>query len=104
MSDPLESTKLDGAACVECGEDAFGVYAIAEGSRLEDRPLCGPCHDDLTTICPSCNYLVWQSDCQRVGYELYCNPCATRHPAVVGELAAQLAADQFRDEFNERRR
>jgi hypothetical protein len=100
----MDTTKLDGAACVECGEDAFAVYAIAEGSRLEDRALCGPCHDDLTTICPSCLYLVWQSDCQRIGYVLYCNGCAMRHPAVVGSLEAALKADEQQDAFNETRR
>ncbi len=98
MSDPLETTKYDGALCLICGDTAVAVYLIAEGSRLEDRALCGTCHDDLTTLCPSCNYLVWQSDCQRIGYDLYCNGCATRHPAVVGKLAAQLAADEWRDD------
>ena len=103
MSD-IDTTKYDGAECHECGDTAVAVYAIAEGSRLEDRALCGTCHDDLATQCPGCNYLVWQSDCQRIGYVLYCNPCAIRHPAVVGELAAQLAADEFRDDMNRSRR
>lgn len=103
MSD-MDTDRFDGAACHQCGADAVDVFAIAEGSRLEDRALCGPCHDDLTTICPGCEYLVWQSDCQRIGYTLYCNGCSTRHPAVVGSIEAAIKADEQQDAFNRTRR
>lgn len=94
----------DGAPCKHCGDDAVTVLTVAEGSRLIDVPLCGPCCDDAVTICPSCEYRVWQNDCTRIGSELYCEGCAAKHPVVVGDVMAGILADEQQDQFNRSRR
>jgi hypothetical protein len=103
MSD-MDTDRFDGAPCYTCGADAVGVFPIAEGSRIEDRAVCGQCADDFITICPGCDYHVWVNSCTRIGAELHCADCAAKHPVIVGATMAGIQADEDFDEFQQVRR
>lgn len=91
-----------GMACEGCGDAA--AESVRVQGRMSDVPLCRECLHDLTTICPQCAQRFWQGEGQRIeGNSLHCSRCAATHPVIVGELAAQLAADEARDEFNRTR-
>lgn len=107
MRDPRETTAMDGAACVICGDDAVWAPTIAEGSLLKDVPLCGDCTDDKTAICPGCDHRIWQADGVRVYStpDLYCRPCADKKEAAfVAGWLSEHRRDVNRDDFNDRRR
>jgi hypothetical protein len=97
----------DGRACHMCGDDAVWMPMIAEGSILVDRPLCGGCTDDLTTLCPTCDHRIWQADGVRIysSPDLYCRTCAEAHPAMRLSADRESRRDIARDDsFDGRRR
>lgn len=78
-SDPINTTRDDGAACAACGADAVGVAAITErDGAVHPHPLCGRCFNDAVTECPNCDRMIWQRDGVRVFVSptLYCRVCS----------------------------
>ena len=63
--------------------------------------------DDDRFQCPRCDGWMVDGDPGNVrapNKELICANCAQQDPVIVGELAAQLKADEIRDAFNRTRR
>lgn len=91
--DPINTTEAEGAACAVCGEDA--TCEVLPVGHLHPVPVCHDCQQDETTTCPGCDRVIWQDQGHRLeGPSLYCSDCYYTHPAVVGGLAAALAADE----------
>ena len=66
-----------------------------------------PIEDDDRFQCPRCEGWMVDGDPGNVrapNKELICANCAQQDPVIVGELAAQLKADEIRDAFNRTRR
>lgn len=101
MSSDMNTSAHDGAACASCGEDADYIAHLRDGENAAalDVPLCGDCGTARAANCPECERDFWQKDGYRIGKELRCGSCGSRHPLVCGDVLASLAAD----EFNERR-
>lgn len=102
--DPANTSKLDGASCALCGDDAVEVREV-EGKRL---PLCGSCCDEQITNCPDCQTTIFQANGVRVfsAPELYCHACSRTYPHMQAGYIQELRADETRDEdtFNRTRR
>jgi hypothetical protein len=105
MSD-MDTQAGSGAACHVCGDDAVWAPTIAEGSQLVDRPLCGACSDDLTTVCPGCYTRIWQKDGERVfvSSELECKGCYQSHFLIAEGRESASRADVRRDDETWERR
>ena len=92
MIDPVNQ---EGLACDRCGESA--IY-----ERIDHQPvaICDSCFQDQTDVCPECEQRFWMSAGYRIGSEMFCGDCGSKHPVVVGPVMAAIAAD----EMNTRRR
>lgn len=79
QTDPITSTKYDGAPCIECGEDA--VVAVLVQGRFHEVPLCGACADGKITECPGCDQTIWSKDGTRLfrSSSLFCPSCVSLH-------------------------
>lgn len=99
---PHASTHEGEIACSRCGEVA--VIGLLLQRHAHEVPFCGACADQVEE-CPSCQQMFWGPDGQRIlGNRHHCPVCAAKHPAVVGEVMAGIAADEQQDEFNRTRR
>lgn len=81
--DPLETTRDDGAACYECGDDA--VIGVLLQGHTHDVPLCGNCAENAVTDCAGCDQAIWSRHGIRLfsSSRLYCQRCVESVPGMV---------------------
>lgn len=62
--------------------------------------------DDDRFQCPGCDSWMLDGDPEnvRIGSQLICANCASKHPAIIGQLMSEILSDEQQDDFEQRRR
>lgn len=104
LHDPMNTTERDGEPCALCGEDAVTDARIVIQSQEQTIPICGRCYNEQLFTCPSCSMTFLSVDGERVfvASDLYCPTCSAKY-LQAGRML-ELAADEARDDFEQRRR
>ena len=88
----LQPPDEDARICRSCG----GL--IPEGELSVEVDGHDYCPEHVPVPCAHCDALIAYGDGGRLGSAFVCERCYAHHPAVVGGLAAALAADEARDQ------